>query len=123
MAVRTCLLVSDDPDDHVELTEAIYEVSEDVIVLLISDNHRASDLVLSKRHIPDFLMMDIAVNGFDHNNFFAHLEADPDFAHLSLIVYGDEGDFEHITSEKVVARLPRDLTYSKIKIFLREVMR
>ena len=123
MAVRTCLLVSDDPDDHAELTEAIYEVFEDVIVLLVSDNRRAADLILSKRHIPEFLMMDVAVNGFDHNNFFARLETDPDFAHLSLIVYGDDGDFEHITSEKVVARLTRDLTYSRLKMFLREVMK
>src|SRR5688572_12686059 len=101
MTIRTCLLVSDDPDDHVEITEALYEVADDVVVFVVSDAHRAASLVLSKRHIPDYLIIDLGVNGFTHDDFFSSLETDPHYKSMFILAYGDISDYEKITSGRI----------------------
>ncbi|MGC1243319.1 MAG: hypothetical protein WA874_17135 [Chryseosolibacter sp.] len=123
MTVRTCLLVSDDPDDHVEFTEALFEISGDVIVLIVPDAKRAADLVLSKRHVPDFMIVDLApVNDFSHEDFFTTLHGDPDFEDMFILAYGDYSDYETVKTKYVSAFLERDTTYSDMRALLRKVV-
>lgn len=123
MTVRTCLLVSDDPDDHVEIAEALYEVSDDIVVFVISDAHRAADLVLSKRHVPDYLILDLGMDGFTHDDFFSILETDSQYGSMFILAYGDVSDYEKITSRRISAFMERDTSYSEIREFLRKVVR
>ena len=122
MTVRTCLLVSDDPDDHVEFTEALYEIASDIVVLVVSDTGRAAELILSGRHVPDILIVDLAVNGFNHDDFFSSLAKDAGFASLTILAYGDAGEFEKIKSPRISAFMERDSAYSEIRGFLRKVL-
>ena len=122
MSVRTCLLVSDDPDDHIEFTEALYGISDDVIVLIVPDPKRASDLVLSKRHIPDYLIVDLAMYGFSHDDFFATLQQDPDFGKIFILAYGDDADYENVKTKRFSAFLNRDATYSDLRTLLQKVL-
>ena len=122
MSVRTCLLVSDDPDDHIEFTEALYGISDDVIVLIVPDPKRAADLVLSKRHIPDYLIVDLAMNGFSHDDFFATLHRDPDFGKIFIIGYGDDADYDNQKTKPYSAFLNKDSTYSDIRTLLQKVI-
>lgn len=122
MSVRTCLLVSDDPDDHIEFTEALYEISDDIIVLIVPDPQRAADLVLSKRHVPDYLIVDLAMNGFSHDDFFATLHGDKDFRKIVILAYGDQTDYERVTTKGISAFLERDSTYSDLRTLLRKVV-
>jgi len=122
MTVRTCLLVSDDPDEHVEFTEALYEISDDIVVLVVSDAKRAADLVLSKRLIPDYFIVDLAVNGFTHNGFFTSLDDDPDFESMFVLAYGDYSDYEKVKSRHISAFLERDAAYSDIRTFMKRIM-
>jgi response regulator RpfG family c-di-GMP phosphodiesterase len=122
MGVRTCLLVSDDPDDHIEFTEALSEISDDIIVLIIPDVRRAADLVLSKRHIPDYLIVDLAMSGFSHDDFFSTLRSDKDFSEIVILAYGDQTDYERVTTKCISAFLERDSTYSDLRTLLRKVV-
>lgn len=123
MTMKTCLLVSDDPDDHIEFTEALYEISDRIVVLVVADAGRAAELVLSKRHIPDYFIVDLAVNGFTHDNFFSTLEADKDFEPMYIVAYGDYPDYENVKKHRISAFLERDSAYSDIKTFMRRVLR
>jgi DNA-binding NtrC family response regulator len=122
MTVRTCLLVSDDPDDHAEIAEALYEIAEDIVVFVVSDATRAANLVLSKRHIPDYFIVDLAVNGFTHDSFFSSLETDSDFEAMFVLAYGDLSDYAKITTDRISAFMERDTAYSDVREFLRRVL-
>ena len=119
MIVKTCLLVSDDPDDQIEFTEALQGISDNIIVLSLPDPFRAADLVLSKRHIPDYMIVDMALNGFSHD-FFSRLEADDDFAKIFVLVYGDNADYEKLSSPRVSAFLGSDTGYADMRSMLRK---
>lgn len=122
MTVRTCLLVSDDPDDHVEITEALYEVADDIVVFVVADARRAATLLQSKRHIPDYFIIDTAVNGFTHDDFFPSLKTDPQYKSMFILAYGDASDYEGMKSAGVSAFMERDTSYSEMKEFLRKVL-
>lgn len=117
MTVRTCLLVSPDPDDQVEFTEALYEISEDITVLVVPDPRKAADLVLSKRLIPDYIIIDLEING-GHDRFFEKLSKDPAFDKIFIIAYADFSEYEQDKSTRISAFLERDSSYSSIKTFL-----
>ena len=123
MIVKTCLLVSDDPDDQVEFTEALSEISDELIAIVLSDPKRAADLVLSKRHIPDYMIVDLSVDGFAHDDFFSRLASDRDFDEMVVIAFGDDFEYEGVKSGKVSAFLERDSAYSDMRKFLRRVIR
>ena len=122
MTVRTCLLVSDDPDDHVEITEAIYEIADDIVVFVVSDARRAASLLLSKRHIPDYFIVDIGVNGFTHDHFFSSLKTDSEYKSMFVLAYGDASEFENLRLDGISAFMERDTSYSVIRDFLRKVI-
>lgn len=122
MTVRTCLLVSDDPDDYVEFAEGLYDIASDIVVIVVPDAQKAADLVLSKRHIPDYLFIDLSVNGFSHNEFFSVLDGDADFARVFLLAYGDVSDYERIKAPRLSAFLERDATYSDLRAFLKKLL-
>jgi hypothetical protein len=122
MSVRTCLLISDDPDDHIEFTEALYEIADDVVVLIVPDPGRASDLVLSKRHIPDYLIVDLGINGFTHDDFFAKLQQDPDLSKIFIVAYGDDADYANAKTMRFSTFLNRDSTYSDMRTLLRKML-
>ena len=122
MTVRTCLLVSDDPDDHVEITEALYEVADDIVVFVVTDARRAASLLRSKRHIPDYFIVDVGVNGFTHDDFFSSLKTDPHYKSMFILAYGDPSDYERMRSAGISAFMERDTSYSEIREFLRKVL-
>ena len=53
MKVKTCLLITDDPDDHQAFSEAFAEVSEETIVLIVLDSQKALEMLRAKKHVPD----------------------------------------------------------------------
>jgi DNA-binding NarL/FixJ family response regulator len=123
MTVKTCLLVSDDPDDQAEFTEALSEISEEIIAIVLADPKRAADLVLSKRHIPDYMIVDLSVDGISQDDFFSRLASDRDFEEMVVIAFGDDSEYEGVKSGKISAFLERDSAYSDMRKFLRRVIR
>lgn len=122
MSVRTCLLVSDDPDDHIEFTEALYEIADDVVVLIVPDSKRAAQLVLSKRHIPDYLIVDLAMDAFGRDDFLSTLQQDPDLRKIYVLAYGDDADYENVKTKPFSVFLNRDATYSDIRTLLQTIL-
>jgi hypothetical protein len=119
MIVRTCLLISDDPDDHVEFSEALYDISDDTVLVTVSDIGKAIDLVAVKKCVPEFILLNVAIPEFRPDKFFDALNDDPALKNVQVITYGD-GDPIH--SPRITAFLDQDVSYSELKETLRRVI-
>ena len=69
MNLKTCLLVTDDPDDHQAFSEALSEISLNTILVVILDSKQASLLLKTKKLIPDYIFVDMSMQGIEINEF------------------------------------------------------
>ncbi len=117
--VRTCLLISDDPDDHIELSEALYEISDDTVLVAVSDVGKALDLLSANKCVPEFILLNLIISELIAQEFFNAIEANPALSHVRVIVFGEAEVIKHA---RVAAVLDTDLTYSELKEALRELI-
>src|SRR5687767_1964240 len=120
MSVKTCLLISDDPDDHHAFSEALTEISENTIVLIVIESKKALELVISKRHIPDYIFIDLSMHGIRINSFLKDIKNDQDLSLIPTVVYGEEASFEKIEGSEKVIFFNKEYEYSELRDFLRE---
>lgn len=122
MMFRTCLLVSDDPDDHAQFTEVVNEISNSVAVMALLDVDNAIKLLALKKHIPDYIIVDLSMNDF-RIDFFRMLEEDPELSNIPLVAYGEFSEFAEIPGKRVSAFLENEFTYSRLKDVLAKLLR
>jgi CheY-like chemotaxis protein len=107
MTVKTCLLVTDDPDDHQTFSEAFADVSSNAVVLNVVDSHKALELITSHKHIPDFFIVDVSMHGMRINTFLKAIRADDMISRTLTVLYGFESDMKNVD------RLPGTLFFNK----------
>lgn len=122
MGLKTCLLVSDDPDDHVQFAEAWYEVASDMVLLVVADANKALELLSLKRHIPEYIILDLALGSLNSEVFFNTLGEDPELRAVSLIAYGDFSHLSRIQNDRVSAFVGYDISYSRLRSILQKVV-
>ena len=122
MIVRTCLLISDDPDDHIEFSEALYEISDDTVLVTIANSRKAVDLLALKRCIPEYIFVNLGITDLDTELFFSTLE-DPALRHVQVIACGESPDLSNMRNPRVAAFLDLDVSYSDLKAFLEKVVK
>ena len=120
MALKTCLLVTDDPDDHQAFSEALAEVSEKAIVLIILDSHKALSLLKAKTHNPDYIFLDLSMQGIRINPFLQEIRNDVNLRPIPTVVYGDIASLYTIESVEGVTFFDKDYEYSQLKNFLQD---
>jgi CheY-like chemotaxis protein len=118
MTVKTCLLVTDDPDDHHAFSEALAEISEDAIVVNVLDSQKALKLLSAGRHAPDYLFLDLSMNGIRINSFLKTIKSDDALRKIPTVVYGDQSAFEQISHFEDLVFFDEDYEYSELKNFL-----
>jgi len=121
MVTKTCLLISDDPDDPVEFTEALNEISAETVVLTVSAIDKAIDLLKMKKCLPDFLFIDLGLlTDYEPDIFFRALEGDEHLHTIQVIVFGDPHPLP--TYPRIAAFLNTDMNYPEFKEALRGAM-
>ena len=120
MTVRTCLLISDDPDDHIEFSEALYELSDDIVLLIVSDVQKAVDLLKLRKCLPEYIFINMEIPGIDPDVFFSTLEADPVLEKVKVIGFGESGPF--VSSPRFTAFLNSDMNYTELRKALRGIV-
>jgi CheY-like chemotaxis protein len=120
MALKTCLLVTDDPDDHQAFSEALAELSDKAIVLIILDSQKALQLLLAKTHTPDYVFLDLSMQGININPILREMRGDAELKVIPTVVYGDMASLYTIESIEGVTFFDKDYEYSQLKNFLRE---
>jgi len=119
MIVRTCLLISDDPDDHIEFSEALYEISDDVVLVTVSDIKKALDLLGTRKCVPDFIFLNLGISGFDPKEFLKVLDDDSYLSNVKVVAYGE---CESSLSARVSSILDINASYSELKEALKKVI-
>ena len=120
MISKTCLLISDDPDDHNEFSEAIHNITDDIVLMLISHPPKALEMLKSKLHIPMYIIVDLGIDDID--SFLKGVETDQELNKIHLIVYGEYSDFEKARNNNVTDSFTRDLSFKELREFLKRVL-
>jgi CheY-like chemotaxis protein len=124
MHVKTCLLITDDPDDHQAFSEAFAEISEATVVLIVLDSQKALEMLKSKRHEPDFIFLDLSMHGIKINTFLKYIKVDERSLNIiPVVVYGDRPEFSKLEFASEVTFFNKEYEYSELKDFLREFFR
>ena len=123
MTVKTCLLVTDDPDDHQAFSEALAEISDDAIVLNVLDSQKALKFLSTKRYAPDYIFLDLSMNGIRVNAFLNSIRADQQLVQIPTVLYGDRTTLDAIGRYDDVMFFDKDYEYSELKNFLSEFIR
>jgi CheY-like chemotaxis protein len=118
MMTKTCLLVTDDPDDHQAFSEAFSEISSQAIVLIILDSEKALELLTSKKHVPDYLFLDLSMHGIRINTFLKSIRNEAQLGSLPIVVYGEEISFLKIENKEDIIYFSKQYEYSELKKFL-----
>lgn len=124
MSVKTCLLITDDPDDHQAFSEAFAEISQSTVVLIVLDSQKALDMLKAKRHEPDFIFLDLSMHGIRINTFLKYIKVeDRSLENIPVVVYGDGPEFSKLEFAKEVTFFNKEYEYSELRDFLREFFR
>lgn len=119
MTVKTCLLVTDDPDDHQAFSEAVSEISPTAIVLIVLSSEKAMELLRSKKLYPDYIFLDISMYGVKINSFLKMIKNDEDFKHTPTMAYGDVTDFGKVEHSDELTFFNKEYQYSELQNFLK----
>jgi CheY-like chemotaxis protein len=121
MTVKTCLLVTDDPDDHQAFSEAFSEISETAVVLIVLDSQKALGLLKNRRHKPDYIFMDLSMHGIRINTFLNSLRGDQELKPIPTVVYGNEVDLSKIDQINDFIYFNKQYEYSELRDFLKQL--
>ncbi|HTE30023.1 MAG TPA: hypothetical protein VK666_06600 [Chryseolinea sp.] len=122
MTLKTCLLVTDDPDDHQAFSEATSETA-DAIVLVILDSQKALELLKNKIHLPSYLFLDLSMHGIRINTFLNILKGDIDLQAIRAIIYGEAMTFEKIENKEGLTFFNKEYKYSELQKFLTTLLK
>jgi CheY-like chemotaxis protein len=123
MPLRTCLLVTDDSDDHQSISEAISQISEKTVVLNVLDSQMALLLLREKesKYQPDYIFLDLSMHGLRINSLLKSIRNEDGFFKSPVVVYGDIELFNQIDNAEHLIFFSKDYQYSELLDFLRTI--
>ncbi len=119
MALQKCLLVTDDPDDHQAFTDALTEISDNAVVVVILDSHKALSLLLDKSFLPDYIFIDLSMAGIRINTFLKTLKHENDLKGIPTVLYGDNETFIDTGEYGALHYFDKAYEYSELKELLK----
>jgi CheY-like chemotaxis protein len=122
MQLKTCLLVTDDPDDHQAFSEALSEISENAILIVILDSKKAAMLLREKKHIPDHIFVDLSMHGIHIREFMNAARLDSALNTIPITLYGEEEELIKVENTFSAPFFSKDYNYVELRSFLQEVI-
>ncbi len=120
MTVKTCLLVTDDPDDHQAFSEAFSDVSREAIVLNVLDSVKALQLLKAQKYIPDYFFIDLSMHGIRINAFLKIIGGDPTISKIPTVLYGHESDILEVEGGDAYLFFDKEYGFTELRNFLKE---
>ena len=113
----TCLLVTNDPDDFLEFSEALNEISKDAILVAVADTARAITLLVDKLQTPDFIFLNLSMYGGRPESFLKQVKENKKLSKVCVVGYGDSVSLNG-TKSHVSHFLNDNFSYTDLKKFL-----
>jgi CheY-like chemotaxis protein len=120
MALQKCLLVTDDPDDHQAFTDAITEISDNAVVVVILDSHKALKLLLENSFLPDYVFIDLSMTGIRINTFLQGLKKEALLRDIPVVLYGDNKGFIDTGEYGPLMFFTKDYEFRELKNLLKD---
>lgn len=114
--------MTDDPDDHQTFTEAINRVATDTIVLIVVDSSKARKLLISQTHVPDYLLIDLSMDGLDIKDFLDAIRGNPLLTRIPILTYGSPSEYADIDDRMGLVFFAKDYEYSQLQAILSEFL-
>lgn len=121
--LKKCLLVTDDPDDHVAFTDAVSEITANAVVLAILDSQKALSLLIEKTLLPDYIFLDLSMHAVNADFFLNSLREDEALSKIPTVLYGDRKAYDAADPHLNMTFFSKDYTYSDIKDFVQQLIR
>lgn len=121
-SIKTCLLVTDDPDDHHAITEAIAKISESTVVLIVIDGEKAARVLISKVHIPDYVIIDLSMDGLDINFLLQSIREQVMLSRIPILTYGEPSEYAEIDNRQSLMFFAKGYEFSKLQSVLRDFL-
>lgn len=121
-SIKTCLLVTDDSDDHHAITEAIEKISDNTVVLIVIDGQKALSTLVSRAHIPDFLIIDLSMDGLNINSLLGAIRAEVTLSRIPILTYGEPGEYASIHNREALMFFAKEYEFSKLQSVLRDFL-
>lgn len=122
MDLKTCLLVTDDPDDHQAFSEALNEISSNTILIIMLDSTKAALLLQSKKLIPDYIFIDLSMHGIRITEFMTAFKREASIQHIPVVLYGEEEQLSKLQNIDGTPFFSKDYNYAELRSFLKEVI-
>ena len=122
MAIRICLLVSDDLDDHQLVSEALASISENTVVLNIIDSQKALLLLQQPQYQPHYLMLDLSMHGIKVNSILKVVRDRANTIRRPVVLYGTVEAFLQIENKGDLLFFDKDYDYSDLKAALEKMI-
>lgn len=122
MPLKTCLLVTDDPDDHQAFSEALSEISRETVVLIVLDSEKALLLLKAKKCIPDCIFLDLSMPGIRINTFLKNVSNETVLQKVPKVIYGESSGFDKIEDAEGLFFFVKDYEYSQLREFLNKFL-
>lgn len=122
MTLQKCLLVADDPDDHQAFTNAVMEISDSAVVVVILDSSKALSLLLERSFKPNCIFIDLSMAGIRINTFVKTLRNQHDLKEIPVILYGDNNTFIDTGEYGTLHYFRKDYEYSELREMLKGVI-
>jgi CheY-like chemotaxis protein len=123
MALRICLLVTDDMDDHQAMSEALGVVSENTVLLNIIDSQKALLLLKERTYHPDYIILDLSMHGIKINSILKLIRDNNGKLSQPTIVYGYEDKFQQVDNAEGLMFFNKDYHYSELCEFLGNIFK
>ncbi|HYG04256.1 MAG TPA: hypothetical protein VD927_17535 [Chryseosolibacter sp.] len=120
--LKKCLLVTDDPDDHVAFTDAIAETAANTIVLAVLDSQKALALLLEKALLPDYIFLDLSMHAINAQTFVSALRKDETLSRIPTVLYGDTQAFNAVNHHPNLIFFNKDYSYSDVIAFVQKLL-
>ncbi len=122
MGIGICLLISDDIDDHLVISEALSSINESVVVVNIVDSHKAVMLLREHEYQPHYLILDLSLHGIKVNSILKIVREGQHSIKTPILIYGPLESYLQIENNDDLLFLEKDYEYSDLKAILEKLL-
>lgn len=118
-SVKICLLVSDDPDDHHLLSEALSDISKNIVLTILLEGNYLLRLLEEEKIRPDFIIVDTTMETVGRS-FITALNGIQKLENVPVIIYTEHA--ENLTDFPSKRVLSKRSTYSEMRTHLKRLL-
>jgi hypothetical protein len=123
MNSKIFLLITDDPDDFIEFSSALDEISPEAVLLTIPNSQKAKRVLEERILVPHCVLINLLMHDANVDQILSTLASGQAYAETRKIAYGGEGvEFNTLSRRQDADFLRSGLPYSELRSRLTKII-